>query len=593
MTLQQEVGYKNLPHDSRFYRLDYVGAVHRHSDPSLNLNSLSIHFTPVIPDFPRSNKIFNSPSVDKYHKKPNRPFQFNVGDLLKLKAGSVWKDGVCVWEPLQENAEVIGLDLAKTPVTYKRLNELSLDGHAIPYYGTDMNVWVACIEYKGDPEGIIVPAMELIRFYFANSSKFTHAVFNRGAHDLNTLVNVKECYYFDGVKLARVMLRKDYRDDDGPIIARMFRDDNALKAARIVWDSIYQTHTQRPDYFFFYPKAYFPFVGTTELSCFSKSVKNTNANADGSDRWHKFVHTILGCTAPFGFNILSLTRENDNSKGAVDNPGVKERNVPHKARANIQDAAQIDTTQRPDANVERELIRMEVGRFTALNFVELIKEEKYQQKTKNLKKTSLVPKNDPYTSLSTGLESYAQDANAAGVDYSSTNVMERKQPTPRKAAIDASLRNTATMLNGLVAQHGAVITSLFPSSSVEVEGVKLGEFPLKTTSKPVRKLHWSKYEDGARRLVAVKVEIGSKVRYLFDFERRGHHEKFAIYLCSTDLDDDQIAASLDGLLEDIAEARAVGLKDVFEDFGLQVKSVPHSSTSNLGFIDRTFKAFIG
>jgi hypothetical protein len=93
--------------------------------------------------------------------------------------------------------------------------------------------------------------------------------------------------------------------------------------------------------------------------------------------------------------------------------------------------------------------------------------------------------------------------------------------------------------------------------------------------------------------VAVKVEIGSKVRYLFDFERRGHHEKFAIYLCSTDLDDDQIAASLDGLLEDIAEARAVGLKDVFEDFGLQVKSVPHSSTSNLGFIDRAFKAFIG
>jgi hypothetical protein len=147
------------------------------------------------------------------------------------------------------------------------------------------------------------------------------------------------------------------------------------------------------------------------------------------------------------------------------------------------------------------------------------------------------------------------------------------------------------MLNGLVAQHGAVITSLFPNSSVEVEGIKLGEFPLKTTSKPVRKLHWSKYEDGARRLVAVKVEIGSKVRYLFDFERRGHHEKFAIYLCSTDLDDDQIAASLDGLLEDISEVRAVGLKGVFASVGLGMKSVPHSSTKQEEFIARIWNKF--
>jgi hypothetical protein len=591
MTLQQNVGYQNLPHDGRFYRLDYVGAVHRHSDPSLNLSNLSVHFTPVIPDFPRSNKIFNSPSVDKSQQKPNRPFQFNVGDLLRLKAGSVWKDGVCIWEPIQDDAEIIGLDLAKTPVTYKQLKELNLDTHFIPHFGTDMNMWVACIEHKGDPEGIIVPAMELIRFYFANSSKFTHAIFNRGAHDLNTLVNVKECHYFDSVKLARVMLRKDYRDDDGPVIARMFRDANALKAARHVWDSIYEVHTKHHNYTFFYPEAYFPFVGTTKLSCFGKSVKSVDSN--GVERWHKFVHTILGCTAPFGFDILSLTRENDNSKGAVDNPDVKERNVPHKARANIQDGAQIDTDQRPDANIERELIRMEAGRFAALDAVELIKEEKYQQKTKNLKKTSLVPKNDPYTSLSTGLESYAQDANAAGLDYTSTNGMQRKQPTPRKAAIDASLRNTVTMLNGLISQHCAVVTSLFPGSNVVIDDIKLGEFPLKTSSEPARRLHWSKYKDGARRLVAVKVDIDGNVRYLFDFERRGQHEKFAIYLCSTDLDDDQVAASLDGLLEDISEVRAVGLKDVFEDCGLQVKSVPHSSTSNLGFIDRAFKAFIG
>lgn len=560
MTLQQDTGYQNLPHDGLFYRLDYVGAVHRHYDPFLNLYNIQAHFTPLLTDFPRSNKIFNSPAVDKFHKKISH--QFIVGDLLKLKPGSVWKDGVCIWEPTRSDSEIISLDLEKTPVTYKQLKNLTLDSHALPHGVMDMNMWVACIEYKGDPEGIIVPAMELIRFYFANSSKFTHAIFNRGAHDLNTLVNVGECWYFDSVKLSRVMLRKDYRDDDGPIIARMLQDDNALKAARRVWDSMYEVHTKHPNYTFFYPEAYFPFVGTTKLSCFGKPVKNTNANADGSDRWHKFVHTILGCTASFGFDILSLTRENDNSKGAVDNPDVKERDVPRKPRANIQNGAQIDTTQRPDANVERELIRIEAGRFAALDAVELIKEEKYQQKTKNLKKTSLVPKNDPYTSLSTGLESYAQDANAAGLDYTSPNGMQRKQSTPRKAAIDASLCNTVTMLNGLVSQHGAVVTSLFPSSNVEIDGIKLGEFPLKTSGTPSKKLHWSKCVDRARLLVAVKVEIDSKVRYLFDFERRGKHEKFAVYLCSTALDDDQVAVSLDGLLESIADVRAVGLKGV-------------------------------
>lgn len=302
MTLQQDTGYQNLPNDGLFYRLDYVGAVHRHYDSFLNLYNIQTHFTPLLPDFPRSNKIFNSPAVDKSHKKISH--QFIVGDLLKLKSGSVWKDGVCVWEPTQADSEVISLDLEKTPVTYKQLKDLNLDTHFIPHYGTDMNMWVACIEHKGDPEGIIVPAMELIRFYFANSSKFTHAIFNRGAHDLNTLVNAKECHYFASVKLARVMLRKDFRDEDGPIIARMFRDDNALKAARRVWDSMYEVHTKHPNYTFFYPEAYFPFVGATKLSCFGKSVKSVEAN--GVERWHKFVHTILGCTASFGFDILSL-----------------------------------------------------------------------------------------------------------------------------------------------------------------------------------------------------------------------------------------------------------------------------------------------
>ncbi len=193
--------------------------------------------------------------------------------------------------------------------------------------------------------------------------------------------------------------------------------------------------------------------------------------------------------------------------------------------------------------------------------------------------------------MSTGLESYAQDANAAGLDYTSTNGMQRKQSTPRKAAIDASLRNTVVMLNGLVSQHGAVVTSLFQGSDVAIDGIALGEFPLKTTTTPVRRLHWSKYDDGARRLVAVKIEIDGKVRYLFDFERRGKHEKFAIYLRSTGLDDDQVTFSLDGLLESIAEERALGLKDVFMGVGLEMKSVPHSSTKQEEFISRVWNKF--
>jgi hypothetical protein len=86
--------------------------------------------------------------------------------------------------------------------------------------------------------------------------------------------------------------------------------------------------------------------------------------------------------------------------------------------------------------------------------------------------------------------------------------------------------------------------------------------------------------------VVVKVEIGGKVRYLFDFERRGQHEKFAIYLCSTALSDDQVATGLDGLLENIAEARAIGLKGVFDVVGLKMKGVSHSSVVESDFVNR-------
>jgi hypothetical protein len=52
------------------------------------------------------------------------------------------------------------------------------------------------------------------------------------------------------------------------------------------------------------------------------------------------------------------------------------------------------------------------------------------------------------------------------------------------------------------------------------------------------------------------------------------------------LDDDQVAASLDGLLEDISEVRAVGLKDVFKAIGFNMTSVPHSSTNDKEFVQR-------
>ncbi|GAB4061535.1 hypothetical protein [Uliginosibacterium sediminicola] len=233
-----------------------------------------------------------------------------VGQLPLLCMGSLWRDGKL--EMLRSGVEqVFDLDIPPgLPNYYIATDKVGLAGlvpfraHRLMGYGKNTKCIV--LPHNGDPAGIIIPAIELIRFYYVNSTRLSKAVFDGDFVHSPSSIYDPDYTGLNG-KLAVVCRRQDVSGDDCWTIARILNSQAAFDGARRVNDSMMRdfANTQNAN-----PESAFPFSGKTRIKALCKKVGYAPA------RW--LVLSLVSCSAPFPYEDLQVMADNDGRQANPD-----------------------------------------------------------------------------------------------------------------------------------------------------------------------------------------------------------------------------------------------------------------------------------
>lgn len=143
---------------------------------------------------------------------------------------------------------------------------------------------------------LLIPCVELIRFYFGASGSFLKKLFS-GAFALDRLYT--KANINSTTLVANIDLAPDISGPAAVTVARIAFDNQAKSAARWIVNSGISAAANSHSY---YPKTTFPFLGKTQLSVEGSWI-------DGNGRHVFVVEKIVSCSHPFPFSKLFYQSE--------------------------------------------------------------------------------------------------------------------------------------------------------------------------------------------------------------------------------------------------------------------------------------------
>lgn len=292
-----------------------------------------------------------------------RMVRVGVGQLPLLRVGSLWMDGALV--RLKTGVEQrFFLDIpAGAPSFYTATDKVASMAGLIPFrdhrlmgYGKDTKCVV--LPFGEDPAGIIIPAIELIRFYYANSTRLSKAVFDGDfIHDPSSIYDPE--YTGMNGRLAVVCRRQDVSDDDCWTIARILNSQDAFDGARRVNDSMIRSFANSREA---HPESMFPFSGPTRIKALCKQVGFAPA------RW--LVLSIVSCSGSFPYNELEVIADNDGRQADPETDITEENKIPISrpsgALADETDPLKLQSGKEPDKQALPKRLELSGDCFTAL-----------------------------------------------------------------------------------------------------------------------------------------------------------------------------------------------------------------------------------
>ena len=244
----------------------------------------------------------------------------------------------------------------------------------------------ATVSYKGVEHKVIIPAAELIRFYFVQSTALAQALFTPDIHNLDTLCNLEKSKFGPGLDdednsltddegeeayVHKVHLRQRFYNVDGWIIARLLYSPHARRRAQQVHGSLMRASNEGRKTF---PNTGFPFVGETNLRVSGRWLKDSN------DAWRFLVYHILECSGPWPFDDLMVGRDNDGRSDGVEDPerpSAFSGSTTVKSKHDVTDG-DIETSQDPANTLQAAEAQSGLfpSRFTPLRNKEIIRAPK-------------------------------------------------------------------------------------------------------------------------------------------------------------------------------------------------------------------------
>lgn len=352
-----------LAKDQGRWRIDWFGAVtyaERYRRPSQPL--IEIQLSKVPDALANAEDIFKQCQGQRATTKQVR---LPVGFLPMLAIGDIWQDGKLIESPshdIEEFSLQVGRHnsiLIKAGLPDEDSGEYYLPNAQHPYHM--QNTQSYCVRVKSEIGIIIVPAVELLRFYFGSSSALVSRLFDAPFIEEN---------FWSGLDALesdtpRIHLAPGISGRSASDIGRIALCKNARAAAELVGNSCIAA-TSRGERA--YPKAVFPFEGVSHIVASGKWL-----SFGGKNHGVFLVFRLRSCSYPFPFKRLRYTSERAQKK--EKNPDRDARTSTSLAEMNvISSRRQMDSKTLCDAEPLKAKTARDIQLFrTRVKFLDLLK----------------------------------------------------------------------------------------------------------------------------------------------------------------------------------------------------------------------------
>ncbi len=309
------ISISSFPNDQFQWRVDWLGDIAfpdrsaRSKQPSVFVHLSKVLNTVFINDLALQLSP-SSTSLARFQRK----IWVSVGALHLLRVGDIWRKTALEFRPDYEleTFENIQIDREHTSLIKAGLN---IDDQAYllpiaehPWHMQCTQSYCVMVNLP-DEKRLIIPCMELIRFYFGSSSSLLSKLFRP---ELNRKMLYSDSHFDQFSGHLKLNLATDISGVSAADIGRLRLDHKAWLAALQIGSSCLAASTSNQHS---YPKTFFPFEGQTTLIA--------------SGKWLSFgdrpkstfvVYTLRSCSYPFPFKTLRYETTTSRPKPPARSP---------------------------------------------------------------------------------------------------------------------------------------------------------------------------------------------------------------------------------------------------------------------------------
>lgn len=501
---------KEFPNDGRIWRVDWFGGVERNdlvpSEPKIQLI-----ISPIVSGTGSDYAASKAVNHDE-----RQTISIGVGQLPLITIGSLWKNQRCLHNAAGKIHDFSNIEISPSTVRLIKSDLVVGDHPLIPksHHQIGMGLAAKClvVEFNGDPYGVIIPVVEIIRFYYATSTDLAKAIFYGDfQHNLGSIVNPAECGFNPDDRQCILKLRKEFSDPDAYIIGRILFSEYARAGAKLVHDSLMKDAALGKARA--YPEVAFPFTGLTSLRARIRFIPTSEKGV-----WRFLVFALEHCTGQFPFNSILCDRDNNNIRPSGDDRPDDEKEAAYstakpQSKPEVVDG-ELQSEEEPSNDIQQVVLVLPEDRFGALADIPL--EKPIKDICHYFNAGTVYPQFEPTDVFGTGDGTYSEnDTTAFAIE--SENI--------RQAPLPASFEVFQEMVTLLNEQY-----KLYATIRVATQAIKF--VPL---TESYHKRQWSYLDSDLkkRRVVAIAdIEHRSRNYHLVEFEwRQGESFRLAlIYL---------------------------------------------------------------
>src|SRR5579885_3489434 len=465
-----------FPHDNLLYRLVWVGTL------DLNPQAVShpvirVWLTPVKKNL-YGRKDFANPRI--YDRPASVSVEVGVGMMPYLKIGTIWMNGKRIHSPDYETRTFENVHASRelTPAMYASASftdEENGNPHRRHFYipfreysffddGLRARMLVVHVSHAGADSSnvtLLVPCVEVARFYYFNSTTMTSALLSGEAltdHDRGLFNPDPLLTFYDAETGAGyVRLRQRMRDSDAAVIGRVALSEYALSRAEAIYESVVMNFNNDGH---FTMDAYPPFTEATTWKVHGQTIRS------GSKTFF-LVFSIDTCSGLLPFRKLYYTRDND---GRSDDEYDPERPIawsgPNKPRMHKPAAGERERGIRFDDEPTKTdpitEVTLEANRFTALTEKpEKIEKDECHYRAAVMRRQTELGGKDFGMGDGTARETELSPIHLAVKEE------QRRNDVRRSDLLEHTLENFREVLTHLAGMDGVTITSVRVSDNGE------------------------------------------------------------------------------------------------------------------------------